>query len=550
MKRVWSVAFLLFPLGCMGSPGSPEEEPLRKLQSGSAEERDEAFQDLLRFGNSFLPQLKAGIGLGAQAGFPVVAVLYAHGEGDAVPLEFRARHLALFEWPPIHARENGMVEPYVRGQIETDLTRVGRPALRLLAQGLASDATSEARAMRVTRAMLRIGGRAAADEFARLLENKRALEGVRVCDVAAAALLYLGRQEMVLRLTPEARLQAAREWWERAKNQDEVHWTREAKAALVERWQPKDPEGILPVLELLAGERIEDPKEWWKKAADGKPLPTLLRPETLLPELERERPAAYFANHLLEQSTGVRVFMPRMERVSELCAALRLWQPPPGLAIRWKRYLEVSLLRLSIAVVGYHPQRGTNHVRWAHESYFHPLEEDSGELRIQIQAGGYVLFVQAREYGTDLTVSESWGSEGRWEETVRELSGVRPRVEFSAPFKSSLLVAVEEVSGRRPPQSPEKLQSEWRTRLKELVAGGTEAESRAALRGLGYFQDGADLDFLKERRAGEALLLLGDPAALDLHPRLEPHEIEMALRKAEDPRVKGCLEALKTGLPP
>ena len=201
-------------------------------------------------------------------------------------------------------------------------------------------------------------------------------------------------------------------------------------------------------------------------------------------------------------------------------------------------------------MVGYHPQRGANHVRWAHESYFHPLEEDSGELRIQIQAGGYVLFVQAREYGTDLTVSESWGSEGRWEETVKELSGFRPCVEFSTPFKSCILVAVEEVSGRRHPQSPEKLQSEWRARLKELVAGGTEAESRAALRGLGYFQDGADLGFLKERRAGEALLLLGDPAALDLHPRLEPHEIEMALRKAEDPRVKGYLETLKTGLPP
>jgi hypothetical protein len=113
-------------------------------------------------------------------------------------------------------------------------------------------------------------------------------------------------------------------------------------------------------------------------------------------------------------------------------------------------------------------------------------------------------------------------------------------VMFSAPFKSALVGVVEEVGERRIPPPAAELQAEWRARLRAWP------ESGDALRALGYFQDAADRDLLRERRAGPALLLLGDPAALELRPRLEPHEIEMALRKAEDPRVREYLEELRT----
>jgi hypothetical protein len=82
-------------------------------------------------------------------------------------------------------------------------------------------------------------------------------------------------------------------------------------------------------------------------------------------------------------------------------------------------------------------------------------------------------------------------------------------------------------------------QAEWRARLSSWK------DTPDALRALAYFQDAADLPLLRERKAGAALLLLGDPAALDLHPDLRPHEIDLALRKAEDPRVRAYLEGLR-----
>jgi hypothetical protein len=373
--------------------------------------------------------------------------------------------------------------------------------------------------MRVVRAMIRIGGRGAAREFARLLDTKRDLGGPRVCDAAACALLYLGRQELGLRLASlDARLAAARRWWEVAKDFPESEWIRDSVEALAAK-------GKDPVFDLLVGQSVEDPKEWWEKNRDWRPAPAPLRPEELLSALGGDRGRAYDANRRLEEATGVKVFLPRMDRVSELAAALRLWRAPGDLTLRWRRWLESPLLRLSVAAIG-----ASSKIRWASEVCFHPTEEESSELRIETQAESYALYVQALDLGTRLVASEAHGTGGLWTGELREFSEGRPMVMFSTPFKSALVAVVEEVQERRIPPAATVLQAEWQARLRAW------AGSDDALRALGYFQDGADRELLRERRAGSALLLLGDPAALELRPRLEPHEIDMALRKAQDPR--------------
>jgi hypothetical protein len=536
--------------GCLSGSGIRRDEDLLvALEDGSRERREEAFQELLRGEGAPAAKLRAALGIGARQGFPVAALLYAQGRGDAVPLDLRARHHAGFEWPRIAASENAVVEPYVRGEVERDLVRAGRPALKPLGRALEETAESEAAAMRIVRAMLRIGGRAATQEFARLLESDRDLGGPRVCDAAAAALLYLGKQELALRIAgPDARVAAARGWWDVAKDFPESEWIRESVEELAARMQPKDPEGVRAVMELLVGQPVEDPRDWWDKNRDWRPAPPPLRPEDLLPALALDRPRAFDANRRLEEATGTRVFLPRMERVSELAASLRLWRPPPDLALRWKRYLEAPLLRLSIAAIGTSLRPESQRIRWAYEAHFHPTEGESGELRIETQTESYSLFIQAFDLGTRLVASESHGTGGLWSGVLREFREGRPVLMFSAPFKSALVAVVEEVSSRRAPPPPALIHSEWRARLRAW------ADSADALRALGYFQDAADLDLLRGRRAGAPLLLLGDPAALQFKPRLEPYEIDMALRKAEDPRVREYLEALRretrTGSPP
>lgn len=526
--------------GCVPSLEPGTEERVIALLDPSAARREAAFQQLLRVEGAPASQLRAALTFGGRYGFPAAALLYAQGRGDAVPLDLKARHLAGFEWPRQYASENAVVEPYVRAQIELDLVRTGRPALRPLARALQGTAATEVSAMRLVRAMLKIGGRAAAEEFAGLLGSDRDLDGPRVCDVAAAALLYLGRQEFLLRLaSSDVRLDAARQWWELAKDFPESEWIRETVETLAGRFQAKDPDGVRPVFELLVGESIEDPKLWWEKNRDWRPSPAPLRPVELLPALMAGRARAYDANRRLEEAAGVRLFLPRMERVSELASALRLWQAPSDLAVRWKRYLESPLLRLSVAAIGASPRPEAQGLRWAHEAYFHPTEDESGELRIDTATETYSLFVQAFDLGTRLVASESHGAGGRWEGTLREFRDGRPMVMFSVPFKSALVAVVEEVSDRRVPPPLALFRSEWRARLRAWAAGDE------ALRALGYFQDPADRDYLREHHAAAALLMLGDPAALNYKPCLEPYEIDMASRKAEDPRVKEYLEMLR-----
>ena len=161
--------------------------------------RDLLFKSADHFflGGAFLFELDDSIAGGVEA-FDVGDLLVA------IALDLRARHLAGFEWPRAHASENAVVEPFVREEVALDLVRTGRPALRPLGAALKEAAPTEAAAMRIVAAMIRIGGRAAAEEFASLIDDPRV--GV----AAATALLYLGRQEMLLRTAASGRVEAAR----------------------------------------------------------------------------------------------------------------------------------------------------------------------------------------------------------------------------------------------------------------------------------------------------------------------------------------------------
>jgi hypothetical protein len=535
------------PAGCIPPRGpSTLEEALRKLSSQDEGEYEEGFQAVLAAGAPAEPALRQALPAAPGRGFPLVAALYVTGSGDEVPLEFRARHLARFEWPRGREEENAIVAPYVRARLEGDLVRTGRPALRILAEALAEDAPSEARAMEVVRIILRIGGRGAADSLAPLLERERDLGGVRVCEIAAGALLYLGRQDLLLRApSPEALVRAARGWWETAKDQPESEWTREAVRSLAGRWEPKDTEGVREVLELLVGETIGEPGEWRAKNPDWRPPPPPVHPEEWIPRLAQGRAPAYAANRALEEATGMRLLVPVAGTLGELRAALRLWRPPSDLEVRWRRVLESRNVRLSIAVVGYQPRRGTNHLLWHHETTEHCTEDPTGKLEFVSGDEAYLLYVHALDQGTRLLYGEYHESGTERRTVLRRLSAGRTAVIFSAPFKAVVVVSVEEAPGRRTPRSPDELWVEVRGRLRRLAEISEGAERRRALRALGYCQDRLDLAFLKEQRAAEALLLQGDPAGMEGGARLEPYEVDMALRKAEDPGLRDFLERMK-----
>jgi hypothetical protein len=542
--RLIAAAALWGAAGCVPwRPPDPLPEIVRRLHSASTEEHETAFQYLLHSGASALPLLKAALPLGAARGFPLVAVLYALGEGDAVPLEFRVRHAALFDWPRTYAAENAVVEPYVWEELERDIVRAGRPALRPLSEALGRDASTEARALRLARLMVWIGGHGAAEALASLLEVRRDLGGPRVCDVAAAAMLYLGEQDLPLRdVRADARLEAARTWWAEAREEPEEEWSRRAARALAER-AAAGADGVREVLELVAGEPVADPAAW----RPGPPRDAELPAERHLPALSAGRAQAWAAQRRLERLTGLRLPPPRWRTLGELTSALRLWRPPADLGRVWKRLLEGSFLRLSVTAVGLHPRRPTAAVLGVEETYFYAPEDGSVELALEVGEGTYVLYARARRAGTSLVVAEYLSAEGGQRGRVEEHPADRPAVLFSAPLRAALVIEVTEVRARRLPPPPDALLSEVRTRLRAAAAEapGTLA-ARRALRALGYCQSDEDAEFLRERGAYEALLLLGHPAALEGSPRLEPHEIELALRKARDPAVVRYLETLRT----
>ncbi len=547
MKTRAAGLLVLLLAGCAPRKAEdPLAQNVEKLSSAKEEERDEAFRTLVLMGAGAEPGFKKAVAAGPKHGFPVVALLYSQGEGDAVPLDLRARHLAAFRWPGGMATETAIVEPFVWHELEADLVRAGRPALRYLSQALEKDSPGEAKALQAAGAMIRIGGRAAAAEFARLLAKERPLDGPRVCDVAAAALLHLGHQDLALRAAdPEAVLGAARAWWEAAKDQSEEDWLRSSVAALAARWKPRDPEGVRGAMELLAGQTIEDPAAWLEKNRGWSPANPPARLEELLPRLAAGRAEAFEANRLLERATGHRVSMPRMDSLGSLRAALRLWEPDPDLGLRWKRWLGSEFLRLSILVVGHHPKRETNHLLWAEERYFQAGEDETAELTVTPPTGFYVLHAQSLDLGTRVVVGEYYSmplGEGGF---TKEVRAARPLILFSPALRSCIVIAIEEVAARQPLRPPDALFAQLRAQLRAQASTAEGDERSRALRALGYLQDPADAALLKEHGAGEALLLLGDPAALEFKPSLAAHEIEMALRKAKDERVRGYLEGLK-----
>ena len=95
-----------------------------------------------------------------------------------------------------------------------------------------------------------------------------------------------------------------------------------------------------------------------------------------------------------------------------------------------------------------------------------------------------------------------------------------------------------DVPGRRTPRSPDEFFVETRRRLRKLAQAAEGEERRRALRALGYCQDRADADFLKEQKAFDALLLLGDPAGLEGEPRLEDSVPEQPDRRHERGEVE------------
>src|SRR5262249_3630975 len=149
------------------------------------------------------------------------------------------------------------------------------------------------------------------------------------------------------------------------------------------RYQPKDPEGVRPVVELLIGRPVEDPRAWLNENRGSQPEGAPAHPEAPVSALSKDGARALDAPRRLEGARGVRVYVPGMERRSELRAALRVWQPPEDLELRWRRVLGSPLLRLSIAAIGVSPKQSSHRIRWAYEGYFHPVEEESGELRIE-----------------------------------------------------------------------------------------------------------------------------------------------------------------------
>src|SRR5688572_3783231 len=288
MKRLLAAVLLLPQAACASR--DVRQTVMERIQALGTDDR--AFQDLIRGGGLALDLLKDALPAAPNRGFPLVAVLYAEGEGDAVPLDLKARHYASFRWPTAYADENALVEPAVWDELERDLLLAGRHALGFLAAALAKDSPDERAALRAARLMMRIGGRPALDAFAGLLETDRSLGGPRVLDVAAAALLVLGAQDLPLRQAdPDAIARSARAWWAEGKDRPDDEWIRTSAAALAAKRAEKDPEGVEPVLELLEG-----------KGSRGE---------------------AFLENRRRERATGLSAWMPAWERIGDLRASLR-----------------------------------------------------------------------------------------------------------------------------------------------------------------------------------------------------------------------------------
>jgi hypothetical protein len=370
-------------------------------------------------------------------GFPLAAVLVARGEGDAVPLEVKVLHLALYEWPA--APETAILEPVVRHELERDLARAGPPALRLLARALQRDVVSQARALDLLRIMIDLAaplGRVGLTEIARLLESGRAFGGsaapLRVCDLAGAALLHLGHQDALLAESLSAGDIAgeARAWWNAFGDLDPDQWLREGAARAVDLLgRTEDPVAWTDYLGLILGRTLADAREargaWsslrnlgpqdWAREAFGLPAaprdrgPWLAR---LLREYPDDRFRAWPVNRLLEIEYGVRHQpTPPLGGIEDLARSRITWKPDLQLGRRWERWIESRSLRMAAWRVGRGASPEPGGILWAAERYFHATEDPKIGVCWRNGLGTpETLHLQARRMGTPCSPPPSWAT--------------------------------------------------------------------------------------------------------------------------------------------
>src|SRR5262245_13180070 len=108
MRAAWKILAVVLA-GCAPGRGPDLPTPVWLRHSARPGELAPAFARLVHEPSSIAPALLGGVAEGYARGFPVAAVLVARGEADAVPLEVKVLHLALFEWPG--APETAILEP-------------------------------------------------------------------------------------------------------------------------------------------------------------------------------------------------------------------------------------------------------------------------------------------------------------------------------------------------------------------------------------------------------------------------------------------------------
>jgi hypothetical protein len=557
MTRWAAVALGLGLAGCF-QPRTPVDHRIRlAVTSPDRSERDREFQVLCRAPADALPWLKLRMQEGAGAGFPCVALLVNLGEGDAVPLELKVAHLAKFEWPARYAEVNRVIEPYCWNEVERDVAKAGRPALRLLGEALAREAPDEARAMRVARVMLQLGGAAPAvvlDEFARLLGVERSLGAVRVCDVAGAAILHLCYQDVALYHAGDPAA-AARARLDALRTTGEETWIRMgADAALDAMRHPTEGATWRDWLKRLTGSEdatlastVKDVtvKEW------GGVKPGMGEAELVA----RVRAGSWNAERVLERRSGVRLRRhPPMRTLHDLRTARWDPRPDPQAALRWERWLESRMLRLGIFRLGADAGSGTRGVLWKFERWFHATEDETAVVEGESDSKPGQLYVQSLDAGTRLVVSDfvldGEVERGNWR--LEGVDGETPVVVENPALTTLMVVMVDDAERRSAPLPPEESAALLLRRLVAMLSGrGAAASARA----LGYLGDPTAAGALRKwastvtgetrKTPAAALILLGDPAGLELgvEPALAPHELEMAKGLAKEAKLVAWLQA-------
>lgn len=493
-------------LSCQGprNPGGPLAQTLQRLASSDPIEREDAFQQVLHSPSDLTPLLKPLAPMAPQFGCPVAAILYRLGEGDAVPLDVKARHFALFEWPEEYRQENALLEPYITHELENDLFAAGRPAIRYLAAVFRTSPRAEA----VAGLMLRIHERTAVEFL------------VTHADLPAAQAALL----------PIAGTEKIREWWETAKLFDAEEWTRmRCRSHLqndLDAFSREVGQAFPSRAEAEAWWRANEsrrPFEWWKdrfpKASSShfSPLYEALR--------NPSAPDAAAAHHLLEHWTGVHFTA----------------FPAPDLPTRWRRTVENPVLHLRLCVLG--PTGETD--SWVQERIFPSVETAQAGGGKMMDSFDYALFVHVREQGTAALVGE-FASDN--EKTTGNTATLRFQdgllLVYSSILRSYIAVSLEERPVRPLPEPPDAVRFSLLRLLRKRLP-----DPLAAL-ALGYAEDLDSQPLLVKAlrkdpgnaAIARALLLLDDPTGLIPGLTLPPEEREILDTRCANEEIRTFLQ--------